>query len=176
MRTPPLKYLSILPPLLHCLCLLTSSLSPLGPSMRVCFMFRFFTMLRQRKMVPASGSSFDPSRHSCRGDIFMAPPSLLVLVRWTQTLQSVSTTPVLPTLVVPDHRTYPVVISSPHSPPLHLINHSSPSLKHNRCVTVTITMLSRALSVMLDALGLDSGLFSLPSLQRRAATAVYSRA
>ena len=36
MRTPPLRCLPIQPSLLHCLCLLTSSLSPLGSSMWVC--------------------------------------------------------------------------------------------------------------------------------------------
>ena len=45
MRIPLLRRLLILSDLLHCLCLLTSSLGPLGPSMRVCFMFGFLQCL-----------------------------------------------------------------------------------------------------------------------------------
>ena len=46
MRTPSLRRLPILPDLLHRLCLLTPSLGPLGPSMRVCLILGFFAMLR----------------------------------------------------------------------------------------------------------------------------------
>ena len=76
MRTPPLRCLPILPDILHHLCLLTPSLGPLGPSMRVCLIFGFLAMLRQSNLAPPSPSAFDPPRHTCRGDIVQAPPGL----------------------------------------------------------------------------------------------------
>ena len=51
---------------MHCLCLLISTLGPLGPSMRVCLTFVFFALLKQSNMAPTSPSAFDSSRHTCR--------------------------------------------------------------------------------------------------------------
>ena len=73
MRTPPLRHLPILPDLLHHHCLLTPSLGPLGPSMQVCLTFMFFAMLRQSNLAPTAASTFDPSRHTYRGDISFHP-------------------------------------------------------------------------------------------------------
>ena len=41
LRTHPLRWVHILPSLLHCLCLLKSTMGPLGPSMWVCLTFGF---------------------------------------------------------------------------------------------------------------------------------------
>ena len=52
MRTPPLRCLPILSPLLHQLCNLTPSLGALGLALWVCLTFGFFTMLRQSNLAP----------------------------------------------------------------------------------------------------------------------------
>ena len=69
----PLRCLPILPLLLYCICLLPSSLGPLGPSVLVCLTCGFFAMLRQSNLGPPSASAFDLSRHTCQGDIITAP-------------------------------------------------------------------------------------------------------
>ena len=130
MRTPLLQRLPILPPLLHRLSILTTSLGPLGPAMQVCLTYVFFVMLWQSNMAPLSASAFDSSRHTCKGDIFVAPLGLLVSVRWTKPHQLVGKAPVLLIPGVPGHPAtqWPSIISSsPLPPPLQLTNLSSPS-------------------------------------------------
>ena len=85
MCIPPLRCLPVLPDLLQKLCLLSSSLGPIGLAMWVCLAFGFFGILRQCNLAPHSSTQFDPSRHTCRGDIIRAPPGLLIVVRWTKT-------------------------------------------------------------------------------------------
>ena len=133
-------------------------------------MFGYFVLLRQNNLAPASPSSFDPSRHTSKVDMFVAPPGLLLLVRRTNTHQTVGNTPVLLIPGVPGQPTYQVaayqhlLILYPLPPQ---ISHSSLTTTTAKPVTVTIFMLARALSVFRSTLGLDPGLFSLHSLQRR---------
>ena len=75
----------------------------------MCLTFGFFTMLRQSNLAPLSAALFDPSRHTCRGDIFFALRGLHILVQWTKTHQSVGQAPVLPVPEVPGHPADPVV-------------------------------------------------------------------
>ena len=117
-----------------------------------------------------------PSRHTCWGDIFVSPPGLLLLVRWTKTHQTVGKSPVLPIPSVPGHPSDPVaafhllLCSSPTTSPNHpLLTY----LKDGHLVIVTITMLARALASLLHTLHLDPGLFSLHSLRRGRATSAY---
>ena len=113
----------------------------------------YYTWLRS-----ASASSFNPSRHTWRDDIFTAPPNLLVLVRWTT-----NRTPVLPILWVPGADS----VATYHFVAHHLQNQSLLTYSQHNCfVTVTLTILFRAMSVLLDALGLDMGVYSLHSLRR----------
>ena len=84
MRTLPLRCLPIFPHLRHQLCLLTTSLRPLGPSMQVCFTNGPFAMLRQSNRALSSSSHFNPSWLTCRGDIITVPLGLLILVRWSK--------------------------------------------------------------------------------------------
>ena len=53
----------------------------LSPVLWVCLTFRFFTMLRQSNLAPPSATQFDHSWHTCRGDIFMAPPGATITPR-----------------------------------------------------------------------------------------------
>ena len=174
-----LRCLPILPDLLHHLCLLTPSLGPLGLSIWVCITFGFFfAMLRQSNLAPPSPSAFDPSRHTCMSDIFLAPLGLRVLVRLTKTHQTISNNPVLPIPGVPGHPADPVadcnslLQSSPTlSPKQPILTYSTPL----GLVTVTVFVFARALFILLDALDLDSGMFSLHSLHCGGATATYKQ-
>ena len=92
MWTPLLGHLPIIPHLFRQLCLLSSSLGPLGPAMRVCLAFGFFVIVRQSKLVHTMAHHFNPSWHTCRGDILVAPPDVLLITRWSTTIQAVGTT------------------------------------------------------------------------------------
>ena len=127
MQTSPLQCLPILPPLLHQLCHLTHSLGALGPALRVCLTFGFFAMLRQSNLAPPSDTLFDPSRHTCRGDVFFAPqgprggPRLIS--RW-------GGRPYYPSWKyrdIPATESQPIFSYSPHPTPRHRTNHFSPT-------------------------------------------------
>ena len=148
----------------------------MGPSVQVRLTFSFFAMLQQSNLGLSSSSHFDLSRHTCRGDIISAPLGLIILVKWTKTHQSVGMALVLLIPEVPGHPADPVkaycmlILSSPTASP----NQSLLTfLKDNHRITVTAVMLTRTLSVMLDALGLDPTLYSLHSLQCGDAMAAY---
>ena len=169
MCTPPLHRLPIIPSLLHHLYILTSSLGPLDPSVKLCLTFGFFAMLRQSNLAPPSAITFEPTRHTYRDDIFTAPPSLLIPVRWIKTHQSIGKALVLPIPGVPSHPAEPVAAYHQLFTSSPTTSSDQPLLTYNtQCcsTTVTVSMLSRALSVLLDALGLDPVLFSFHSLWR----------
>ena len=110
-----------------------------------------FAMLRQSNLAPHFASHFDLTRHTCSGDIFMAPSGLQIL--------EIS---VIPILEVLGHPTDPVATNC-------LIFASSPTTSADQplltyvhwehCTVVTVPILSWVLSVVLHALGFHAGLF-----------------
>ena len=121
---PPVRHLPILPDPLCRLSLLTPSLGPLGPSMLVCLTFGYFAMLRQSNLAPSAPSTLTPLGTPAEANFFFSPPSLLLLVRWTKTHQSVGKSPVLPIPSVPAHPSDPVAA-------FHLLFRSSPTTSPN---------------------------------------------
>ena len=107
MLTPTHQRLPILPPLLHQLCEIASCLGMQGPAMRVFWAFAFFSMLRQSNLAPSSSHQFDPTHHTCRGDIIFTPPGLLI-IRWSKTVQCVGRAQERPIPVVSGHPADPV--------------------------------------------------------------------
>jgi integrase len=144
--------------------------------MKVAFTLMFFGMLRQSNIAPATATSFDPSRHTARGDIIPSPPGLVVIAKWTKTIQTMDNVPVLPVPKVPGNPADPVAAyrallkdcpsRHPNQPLLGYLHQGSR-------VVVTIAMLSAALRELLIALGLDCTLYSLHSFRRGAATTSY---
>ena len=52
------------------------------------FVVGFFLFARKSNLVPPSMSSFDPSRHLCRGDIRLSNEGILVHIKWSKTIQA----------------------------------------------------------------------------------------
>ena len=97
----------------------------------------------------------------------LAPPGHLILVKWSKTLQSVDGSLALP---IPEVPGYPADLIAAYQNLLASSLTSSPNhqllsfYKDNVLDMVTVSMLTKALSVMLDALRLDSAMFSLHTL------------
>ena len=117
MRTSPQKHLPILPHLLHQLCVLTSSLGMLGPSMQVCLAFSFFAMLRQNNLAPPHLLRLTHLGTPTKEASFRHSSDVLILTRWSKTLQSVGRAPVLLILEVLEHLADPVAAFKFFSPP-----------------------------------------------------------
>ena len=130
-------------------------------------------MLRSN-LAPSSSHQLDPTRHTYHGVIILTPLWLLIIVSWPETVKNISRAQVLPILEVPGHSTYPVVAFRAlllTSPPL--ISPSSQSPRGRKHIVVTTVTLSQALKVLMDALQLDSAIYSLQSLKRSGATTAY---
>jgi hypothetical protein len=70
------------------LCLLrAASTLPLAPLYSVAYSYAFFAMLRVSNLAPSSCSPFDPTRHLCRGDVFLHGDHVVIHIWWTKTLQ-----------------------------------------------------------------------------------------
>ena len=147
MRRAPHRVLPITPQLLKQLCKLCDSAGPLGPSMKAAFTLMFFGMLRQSNIAPATAASFDPTRHTARGDIIPSPPGLVVIAKWTKTIQTMDNVPVLPVPKVPGSPADPVAAYRALLKDFPSRHPNQPLLGylHQGCrVVVTIAMLSSA--------------------------------
>ena len=51
------------------------------------FLLTFFLFARVSNIVPQVASRFDKVQHLCRGDIFECRAGLLVLFKWSKTIQ-----------------------------------------------------------------------------------------
>ena len=99
---------------------------------------------------------------------------MLLIVRWSNTIQIVGTAPVLP---IPEgHPADPVAVYADLLTALFSAHPNRPllamSLDKTRTV-ITISMLVNALRIVLDALHLDTSLYLLYILQRSHATSAY---
>ena len=148
MHSPPLHWLSILPPLLHQVCEFANSFSMLGPGLRVFLAFAFFGMLSQSNLTPSSSHQFNATCHTCHTHNHPHPLGLRIVVRWSTTVQSIGRAQVhvLPISEVPSHPTDPVVVAfgvlllaSPTTDPNQLLLMVTKGRKH---IVVTTFMLA----------------------------------
>ena len=51
------------------------------------FLLAFFMMSRKSNLVPTSVSKFDKNKQLCRGDIVVEQDILIILVKWSKTIQ-----------------------------------------------------------------------------------------
>jgi len=178
MRTPPSPKLPITPQLLAQLCELCPSLGPLGPAMRVALTFGFFGMLRQSNLAPAAAIQFDPTRHTCRGDVVTAAPGLVVRVKWTKAQQSIGDSTYLPLPMLPGHPADPVEahrLLLRHSPTTSAMQPLLTVHAQGAAVAVTIPQLAQALKLLLGRLGVSDTKYSLHSLRRGGCTTAYKQ-
>ena len=74
MRHTPLQRLPIDPRLLAAICRVCDNLSAMGIVLKLAFLVAFFGFLRQSNLAPPSPRTFDPSRHTTRGDVTVQAP------------------------------------------------------------------------------------------------------
>ena len=175
-RAPPNRRLPITPELLNKLCRMCHHIGPLGLCMRVALTFGFFGMLRQSNLAPYTQEQFDPSRHTCRGDVMEAAPGLVSFIKWAKNMQDMERLPLLPIPHLPGQDTDPVqayrdlLLDSPtqhpNQPLLTLDTPAGPK-------AITTTLLSETFQAMIAAMHLDTAMYSLHSLRRGGATAAY---
>lgn len=176
MRRPTHQKLPITPKLLARLVDLTQYLGAAGPPMKVALLFAFFGMLRVSNIAPAAPTSVDPSRDTCRGDVLIKPPGLVVVLKWSKCLQTLGATPLIPLPALPGHSMDPLqaykdlLAASPTTHPTQpLLTYTLNGYKH----VLTSPLLNRLLSDMLGSLGFNEQDYSFHSLRRGGASTAY---
>ncbi len=176
MRRQPNQKLPITPSLLAQLVQLTHKLGAVGPPMKVALLFGFFAMLRVSNLAPASPLAFDPSRDTCRGDVLIKPPGVVLVLKWSKTLQTLSTTPLIPIPEIPGHDMDPKLalqqllqVSPTTHPRQPLLMYTSQGRQH----VLTSPLLNKYLSILITELGMEPSDFSFHSLRRGGATTAY---
>jgi len=175
MRHIPNQRLPVTLNMLHDIVNLCDTMHVLGKVIKCAILFGFYGFLRQSNLTPASHTSFDPTRNTCRGDVIMHRPGLVLILKWSKTSQSSCKHALIPLPEVHRHELCPVaafqtmVKATPARPnePLFLIPRSG------RYVTLTTGTLSKLFNALLTDLGYNLSQYSLHSLRRGGATAAY---
>jgi hypothetical protein len=145
----------------------------MGLVLRVAMTLGYFGMLRQSNLAPSQAKSWDPSRHTCRGDITFAKPGLVLNIKWTKSAQICNTTPLVPIPHVQGAITDPVAA---YRHMLHIAPTRHPEdpllllpARHGRRV-ITIHTLRKAFAQLLELADLSLSKYTLHSLRRGGAT------
>ena len=136
-------------------------------------MLLFFTFLRQSNLAPRKPQDYDPTRHLAVGDIFFTETGIIVLIKWTKTLQFGKT--VLLPIPRIQHRHCPVTAITTMLHQRQCIeNKNSPLFVFPDTQTaMTSVYMQSALHTLLDAMGQQVDRYSLHSFRRGGATAAY---
>lgn len=176
----PVRRLPITEPLLLAICELCDSQDILGKVLKCAVLFAYFGFLRQSNLAPASRRAFDPTRHTCRADVLEQPPGLVVVMKWSKTLQRRADRPhLVPLPSLPGHPLCPLTayrdmiaavpaVCQPARAPLLLLPGGGHSPRF-----LLLPQLRSAFNIILTALGCDVSAYSLHSLRRGGATAAF---
>lgn len=103
----PVKKLALSPDILIALCESLGS-SKEAAVYRCVYIIAIFSFLQRSNLVPDSARAFDKHRHLCRGDIFLQDDHLIILIKWSKTLQCHERVVTIPLAAIPGHPLCPV--------------------------------------------------------------------
>lgn len=172
----PRQKLPVTLDILYKLCIACDSLGRLGVVLKCVFLFAFFGFLRCSNLVPDTANDFDIHRHLSRGDVFLHGAQLVIMIKWSKTLQSKERFILLPLPSLPTHPLCPVqafhdllrLFPAPPNAPFFILSPSRPFRP------LTAPRLRRLLAVLLHALGLSSHLYSMHSFRKGGASLCYN--
>ena len=81
------RALPITPDLLLKIFMVLDLNSSLHRALWACFLLSFYLFARKSNMVPPSSVLFDLTKHLARGDIFRSSTGLVILIKWSKTIQ-----------------------------------------------------------------------------------------
>ncbi len=172
MRFVPQTKLAVTPFILNKLCKLCLSQGATGAVLRLAIILAFFAFLRASNLCPYKETDFDPTRHLTRGDLQVAPPGIVLQLKWSKTLQQAMQPKCIPVVQIKDSAMDAVhalnemelMIPAHRDDPLLL-------LPNGKCLTVP--KLRKAFAVLVSKAGLSKNQYSLHSLRRGGASSSY---
>ena len=84
------------------------SLGTMGLVLKVALLFGYYGFLRQSNLAPRSVATFNPRYHTCRGDVLLRNPGVVVIIKWTKTLQRGERAHLVPLPARPGHPLCPL--------------------------------------------------------------------
>lgn len=165
--------------LLKDICMVCDSLGTIGAVCKVGFLFGYFGFLRQSNLAPRHAAAFNHKQHTCRGDVLFHPPGLVIIIKWTKTIQRGEQTPLVPLPLIPGSPLCPVQAYKDMLALVPSISPNAPLLvipcahSKNRKI-VTVTQLAGVFNVIMDQLGYARHLYSLHSLRAGGASAAFN--
>lgn len=160
------------------LCDACTILGKVGPTIKCALLFGFFGFLRRSNIVPDTVSGFDPLRHTCRGDILLEKPGIVLILKWSKTRQDHSHVHLVPMPNIPGHPLCPVqafqdmCITSPTitpNQPLFVLPR-----QRGRYRALTVSELNKYFKLLLSISGMSTNAYSLHSLRRGGATCSFN--
>ena len=170
LRRPPNRRLPFTVNNLISLVSLCNYMGQIGLIMKVAILFGYYGMLRQSNLAPPSLNQFDITRHTCRGDIIMHAPGLVIIAKWSKTNQSFEQLPLIPLPAIPGSPLDPVKAYQDMISAIPAKSINDPLLMKPSGKPVTVSVLRDAFKTMLELCGFDQVQYSLHSLRRTGAT------
>jgi len=140
------------------------------------FLISFFIFARKSNMVPAGVSQYDLKKHLARGDVRTSDTGLVILVKWSKTIQFGQRHLLVPVLAIPGSPLCPrrAFVSMVEALPASL---ASPAFLYldsgGRVVTLTHFSLVSNFRALLKRAGVDPVGFSGHSFRRGGASCAF---
>ena len=141
-------------------------------------LFAFHGFFRISNITPRIQSAFDPSKHTCRGDVFQADPGLIVLLKWSKTNQFGQNSQLVPLPTTQDPSLCPVTAFKELTDLVPTYHKNQPLLSlpdqpQGVFVPVSQSWLGTHLSATLRVMGEDPAAYSFHSFRRSGATTAF---
>ncbi len=166
-RRPPVTTMMLIK-----LCQLCHHQGLIGLVIKTALLLSFYGFFRGSNSCPPTARQFDCTRHFTRGDIAIAPPGLVVNVKWSKTLQSANQPLRIP---IPEIQHPALNIVSAYKDMIRLIptNHNSALFTLPNKEPLTLKQFRKAFKLLLTQAGYTD-CFSLHSLRRGGASESFA--
>ena len=148
----------------------------MGQVFKAVYTLAFFSFLRLSNLVPDTVQAFSPLYHLARGDIIFAKPGMLVLIKWSKTLQARNTVKILkiPTLranpICPVNAIKNLLAITPGLKNHHLFQYKTPK----GWKPLTDTQVRRHFHLILKRLNLHTSNLTFHAFRRSDATYAFN--
>ena len=163
----------ITPSLLHVICRVCDHIPRVGRVLKAAYLLAFFAFLRRSNLAPNSSTTFDPTRHTRRGDVTFQEPGAVITLRWSKTMQDGTRSHEIPIPSIPNHPLDPVAAIKDMYRQIPTRTSDDPFLMLPDRSPVTTRLLATALHSILRESGFPANNYSLHSLRRGGATAAF---
>ena len=151
-------------------------LTYMGQIFKAVYLLSFFSFLRLSNLVPHCVGAFSPLRHLARGDLIFKPEKVIIMIKWSKTMQKSNQ---LKLISIPRLAKSPICPVRALSNALALTPRGSNlplfQVKSNTdWIPLTDTKVRRHLSLVLSNLGLSGAGFTFHTFRRSGATFAFN--